>query len=323
MATEDKYIMMDSTGARHGICMPKMRLNGPYSNQAGYMWFNTSQSVLGGFTTKFQMQIMDRSLRCRTIRNNQGNTYFYDNCHDEGADGMAFVIRGASSPPVGVNGKELGYGGINNSVAIEFDTWFNRDYEGKLGGAGHISINTRGHLENNASHKFSMAATPLESIRNSLVKTVIIKYTPQRFSLESVHEDVLDADRLLASTPGHLLSTQNLWPFLASDSIGKLEVFVGDLDAPLITIPFDLGKAIHSPDGRAFVGFTSGTAEYYQVHDVLQWYFCEGLNCSATRWMQNETNNHDSFCKDLPCPRNYPWYYYPNVVKVTELGSTT
>jgi len=323
MATEDKYILMDGTGVSHGICMEKMRLNGPYQAQAGYIWHNTSQRVLGGFTTKFQIQMGDRSLRCRTIRNNQGNTMFYSNCHDHGADGMAFVIRGISSPPVGHHGKDLGYSGINNSIAIEFDTWSNSDMEPKMGGAGHVSINTRGHLQNNASHKYSLAAAPLQKLRNSLVKTVIVTYTPQRFTLESVHEDVIDNDRLLASSPGHLLSTQNLWPFLSSKSVGKLEVFVDDLEVPLITIPLDLGKVIHSPDGMAMVGFTSGTAEYYQAHDILQWYFCEGLNCTGTAWMVNQTDNHDSFCKELPCPRGYPWQYYPANVATTELGSTT
>lgn len=240
---------------------------------------------------------------------------------------MAFVIRGASSPKSGLDGKEQGYGGINNSIAIEFDTWWNEDYEHKLGGSGHISIHTRGHLPNNASHRYAMASFPYDRIRSSLVKTVIVRYTPSAFSLESVHEDVIDSDRLLASTPGHLLSTQNLWPYLQSKSVGTLEVFVDEfssgLNAPLMTIPIDLGKVLHSHDGRAFVGFTSGTDTYYETHDVLQWYFCEGMNCTERVWLLNETDNYDSFCKGWACPRGFPWMHYPAQVAVTELGSTT
>ena len=212
----------------------------------------------------------------------------------------------------------------------EFDTWWNSEYEGTTGGAGHISINTRGHLPNNASHKFSMASIPIESVRNSLVKTVIVRYTPRHFSLESVHEDVIDNDRLLASTPGHLLSSRNLWPYLSSHNVGTLEVFVDDLrtpdtalNTPLITIPFDMGKAIHAPDGKAYVGFTSGTAEYFQCHDVLQWYFCEGMNCTSRDWLIGDTKNVHSYCKEKACPRNFPWNFYPHLVKTTEIGSTT
>jgi len=320
MATESKYVEIDGTGLSHGICMSKMRLNGPYQNKLGYIWHKTPQSVLGGFTAKFQFQVLDRSLRCREIKNNQGNTNFYRHCYEHGADGLAFVIRGTSSALAGNGGKELGYGGIRNSLAVEFDTWWNEDYEGKLGGSGHISINTRGHLANNASHLYSLATMPTNAVRNSLVKTVIVRYTPQNFSLESVHEDVIDNDRLLASTPGHLLGTRKLWQFLASENIGTLEVFVDDLYVPKLSIPIDLGKAIHAPDGRAFVGFTSSTANYFQVHDVLQWYFCEGMNCEGKQWLYSNMN---SSCKDLACPRGYPWMYYQSLVKTTELGSTT
>jgi len=330
MANEEKYITIDGTGLKHGICMPKMRLNGPQANRAGWFWHNQTQSVLGGFTTKFQIQMLDRSLRCRTIRNNQGNTFFYEHCHDHGADGMAFVIRGPGSAQGGESGREQGYGGINNSIAIEFDTWWNGEYEEKLGGAGHIGINTRGHVANNASHKHSLASAPFESVRNSLVKTVIVRYTPELFSLESVHEDVIDNDRLLASTPGHLLGDKALWPWLSSKNVGTLEVFIDNLEnpdislnTPLITIPLDLGKVIHSADGKAFVGFTSGTASYFQTHDVLQWYWCEGRNCTDKAWLQNETMNEESYCKEKPCPRGYPWHMYPERVSTTEIGSTT
>lgn len=69
-------------------------------------------------------------------------------CH--GGDGFAFVIKkwdpsmyinnGAStgtcvpgqqcgtSPESRDIGKNLGYAGIENSIAIEFDTWFTKDY---------------------------------------------------------------------------------------------------------------------------------------------------------------------------------------------------
>merc|ERR1712224_576041 len=175
-----------------------------------------------------------------------------------------------------------------------------------------------------------MASLPMESVRNSLVKTVIVRYTPKRFDLQSVHEDVVDNDRLLASTPGHLLSSKSLRPFLASKNVGTLEVFIDDLKDPLtalntpkLTIPIDLAKAIHSTDGKAFVGFTSGTDHYYQIHDVLQWHFCEGTNCTGRVWLQNETKNYASFCKEKACPRGYPWQFYTPLVRTTEIGSTT
>jgi len=320
MATELKYTEMDGTGFSNGICMSKIRLNGPYVNKKGYLWHPVPQSVLGGFTTKFQIQVLERSVSCRQIKNSQADTYFYTQCDSRGADGLAFVIRGSTSKKIGSGGKELGYGGIRNSIAVEFDTWWNEDYEEKLGGAGHISINTRGHLTNNASHRFSVASLPYEKVRNSLVKDVIVKYTPGSFSLDSVNEDVVDADRYLSSTAGHLLGSRSLWPFLASKNVGLLEVFVDNLEVPFISIPIDLSKVIDSQDGRAIVGFTSSTDEYFEAHDLLQWYFCEGGDCKGKPWIDSTA---ESSCEEVACPRGYPWMFYKGKVKTTVIGATT
>lgn len=40
-----------------------------------------------------------------------------------GGDGFAFVIQGEGPTAVGRSGNELGYGGITDSVAIEFDMY--------------------------------------------------------------------------------------------------------------------------------------------------------------------------------------------------------
>ena len=61
------------------------------------------------------------------------------------------------------------------------------------------------------------------------------------------------------------MSTQHAWKFLASKAVGLLEVFIDDLHVPLLSTPIDLGKALHLPDGKAYVGFTSSTAEYFEV----------------------------------------------------------
>lgn len=55
---------------------------------------------------------------------------------------LAFVIQGEGLNSLGHNGKSLGYGGINNSLAIEFDTYYN--YEEHDPYENHISIHTRG-----------------------------------------------------------------------------------------------------------------------------------------------------------------------------------
>ena len=52
----------------------------------------------------------------------------------------------------------------------------------------------------------------------------------------------------------------------------------------------------------------------WQVHDVLQWYFCEGSDCGSRVWLQEHEQNEESFCSKIACPRGYPWQHYPEKV---------
>jgi len=58
-----------------------------------------------------------------------------------GADGFALVIQGRrDAPEISYDaGGSIGYGGLANSLAVEFDTWKNFDYEN----FNHVAIHTR------------------------------------------------------------------------------------------------------------------------------------------------------------------------------------
>jgi hypothetical protein len=51
----------------------------------------------------------------------------YRTCNVHGADGFAFVIQNNvnTTSALGGVGGQMGFGGINNSLAIAFDTWQN------------------------------------------------------------------------------------------------------------------------------------------------------------------------------------------------------
>lgn len=53
----------------------------------------------------------------------------YESCATHGGDGFAFVLQRDpnGTAALGAGGRGLGYEGIANSVAVEFDTWFNPD----------------------------------------------------------------------------------------------------------------------------------------------------------------------------------------------------
>lgn len=82
-----------------------LRLAPGIADQRGSAWFNVKQQVQQGFDTVFQFRISGKELGWA------------------GADGLAFVIQNASMDALGGNGHYTGYGGITNSLAIQFGNW--------------------------------------------------------------------------------------------------------------------------------------------------------------------------------------------------------
>lgn len=76
--------------------------------QSGAVWDNKPINLLHNFDATF----------CMTMGSND----------QFGADGFAFVLRSLSSATFGESGSGLGYRGIEPSLAIEFDTWWNDEF---------------------------------------------------------------------------------------------------------------------------------------------------------------------------------------------------
>lgn len=157
--------------------------------QAGAAWLPTKQPVANGFTTTFAFQLTDREV-------NPG-------------DGFAFVIQnagGSSLPPDGV-ASGIGYKGLPNSVAVEFDTTY-QDYENDPRG-NHIAVHTRGTAVNTTHGRALVGWVSLPGMRwHDQVHTVRIDYTPGTLTLflnggeAPILEVDLDLDRRLRLDDG-------------------------------------------------------------------------------------------------------------------------
>jgi hypothetical protein len=99
-------------------------------------FFTTSATPLGSlnsFSTYFQFRITNSG---GLIADGSG----------PGADGLVFVVQTVSNS-VGASGGSIGYGGISNSIGIEFDTFDNGsgpDFGDPNG--NHVGINTGGNI---------------------------------------------------------------------------------------------------------------------------------------------------------------------------------
>jgi len=183
---------------------------------AGY---STSAIALGTgatFSTTFQFRITDRGGIAP-------------------ADGFTFVVA-AGTNGLGGAGGGLGYLGVNNSMAIEFDTYNN----GEVGGSNHVGVNTNGALANNGVSPYGVSTC-----------TAISGYTAGCMSNGDIWTATIDYD-----------GTTNLLDVYVQDGAMALQHVVNDYS---IDIDALLGTT------SAFVGFTSATGSGWANHDILNW----------------------------------------------------
>jgi lysophospholipase L1-like esterase len=200
----------------------RLRLTADQEGQTGAAWLPAKQSVQGGFEATFQWQIS---------RNGQ----------EGGADGFAFVIQNASGLALGDGRSGIGYNGIPNSLAVEFDTLQNppEEFGGQLGdpNGNHISVQTRGALPNSADPTFSLGSTTqgppaIPLLADGNVHNAKVVYVP-----------------------------------------GTLTIFLDNLTSPVLSVPVDLGTTLSLDNGQAWVGFTAATGGRSQAHDILSFSF--------------------------------------------------
>lgn len=251
-------------------CSVRVRLTPSGPSKAGSVWFVDSTPVNNGFETSFTFQISDHSKECTARKDNYFSKNHYTTCSVRGADGFAFVIhndpRGRDA--VGGYGGQLGFGGIQNSLAIAFDIWPNPGLDQLF--TDQIKFQSRGKLANDGLVSGLLGlpkATPLADGNVHLVR--IVYY-----------------GSLVSKYFNKLVASDNLNPYLRDNGeqkrVGTLVVFVDDgvaKDEPLMAMPINLSLLLDLPDDKAYVGFTAATGRFYAKHDILSWHWCDEEPC--------------------------------------------
>ncbi|MCX7880197.1 MAG: T9SS type A sorting domain-containing protein [Ignavibacteria bacterium] len=212
-----------------------IQLTPPAVNRAGAVWYRDLVPVVSGFKTEF-------SFRVREGSNN--------NCEDgstPGADGLAFVVQNFMPVAVGNYGGGIGYSGLPNSVAIEFDLFSNdsNQIENFFDPNGnHIAVQSNGRSENSPKHQpqFTLGMN---------TKIIVLKTDGTPYFAKIIYDEPKKVLEIFLDT------TKNF-------------------KSPALTLTnFDLSKLIGLERGyRAYVGFTSATGCAYQSHELLSWHFC-------------------------------------------------
>ena len=125
----------------------------------GAAYFETRQQVADGFRTEFQFRIDGRTADTREL----------------GADGFSFIIQNSGPNAIGQIGGDH-FGGITNSLAVEFDTYWNAG--GGDPDGNHVSIHTNGTEANSNFESNSLGWITFPGLSDDDTHNVIITYNP-------------------------------------------------------------------------------------------------------------------------------------------------
>ena len=197
----------------------RLRLTAPEINQRGAAWSTEQRKVQQPFTATFQFQITNPDAR-------------------GGADGLAFVIQNYSRSSLGDNGGGIGYHGIPNSVAVEFDTSRTPQGTPPMTIRGdpsdhHIGVHTGGNGPNSADEELRIGTIHDEANpKDGRPHTARVRYSP-----------------------------------------GRMDVYLDDLDTPALTVPLNLATTLRLTNGAAWIGLTAATGTRVEQHEVwsLTW----------------------------------------------------
>ncbi|KAG7378499.1 hypothetical protein PHYPSEUDO_009975 [Phytophthora pseudosyringae] len=240
-------------------CGAALRLTASQTFLTGAAWYPRQMNVREGFTTSFSFRAANPSTVCKVMDD------VHTNCRSRGGDGFAFVVHNdiQQELALGSGGMGLGYGGLQNALAVEFDTWFNPElldvYENHLS----VHVSGRGGVVQ-PNHTHSLGSTSNLPDLTEDIHTVRVTYKP------NLDENMLFDEAFTAGTlAGNFFST-GAW----RSGIGLLAIYLDDMNSPALTVPLRIENTVELYHGRAWVGFTGATgANAWQTLDILSWDF--------------------------------------------------
>ena len=237
-------------------CVSAVRLTKSEKNSTGAVWYNTMQRVELGFEATFSFRINELSQHCKTA------VVIEERCMERGGDGIAFVVHeNGYNKALGADGASIGYGGIDNSIAVEFDTWYNAD----LGDVyqNHVAVHTLGRQPNTPSSRSRLAGTVrIPNLADGNRHTARVRY-------ENWMEPDSVTDESWSPSPYSLD-----WLQFGS---GVLKVYLDDLDRPILSLPIIINNTLALMGGHAWVGVTASTGVAQQAQHVYSLSFQDSL----------------------------------------------
>jgi hypothetical protein len=218
-STDDLNFIGNASQINDTLC-----LNPSVAWQISAVWHKAKQIIDQEFEVSFQFQIDRRTPYGQYL----------------GADDFAFVIQNDSDSSIGGGGGELGYSGIPNSIAFEFDTWDNNitgqtNYQDP--NDNHISINTNGTGANSVEHRYSLdIVSDLPDFSDGRPHEIFIRYKDD-----------------------------------------SLNLFFDSIQSPVLSTKISIKDTLLLDEGKAWIGFTSSSGSATERHSIINWSFNKHL----------------------------------------------
>ena len=209
-----------------------IRLTNAKVKDIGGVWLKRKFSIKKDFITSFEFNIT------------KGSNGIIKEGSIPGADGFAFVMQNQSNPFLGQLGGDIGYSGISNSVAVEFDL-FQNPYDPN---GNHLAVQSMGSEPN---------------IPNHLIKSSVLGMNE---NIVTIKQDVLYYAKI-----EYDWANKELKVYLNTNS---------DLTNPALVVnSLDLTSKLNLKDDEyVFIGFTASTGDGYQEHHISNWMIpCKNL----------------------------------------------
>ncbi|WP_298515916.1 T9SS type B sorting domain-containing protein [uncultured Kordia sp.] len=135
------------------------------NSQSGAVWSGTPVDVTEDFVVEFRG--------------------FFGTNDANGADGITFILKNTQTPEIGNLGGGMGYEGIGNSLAVEFDTWQNNELSDPF--FDHLAIVSQGNNNHTGATNLAgpVQASPTSTnIEDGVEHIIRIEWTAATTTLE-------------------------------------------------------------------------------------------------------------------------------------------
>jgi legume-like lectin family protein len=324
---------MRLNGSTHGAVWQQnhvLRLtDGPLSPfarnpQQATAYFTGKQPVVSGFTSWFEFQIHNPAICC-----NPG-------------DGIAFIIQNstATDPSYGASGAGLtalgafnggiGYAGINNNLAIEFDIQANPWDPNN----NHVSVQSCGPATNTPVHlpgaytignNHNVTSCLLsQNAINTSVPLIGDNCSSGRCQDGAVHQAVVE---YTPPAPNQNTGTLQIW--LDPTFIPGTHTPAPN-SPPIIAVPYNVTFSNSNPTGlnldagKAWVGFTASQPIMSTAQDVLAWEFTPHTPLQITQTIPPGGQENDFIFGGYIFAATYPnGFTNPDGIQMTVLSTPT